>query len=132
MGRDAGGILLDAEEKFRTDEYRAKPHLNARLEVLLRPRVFVELERDPQVRVGHRPPISAAHQRREDAFGTAVFVTGMRRPTHEYPATARCVAGTFRLVRAVDGDGVHSRLDTRMPVHIKVRLVRLSLGFQQY
>ena len=47
--RDAGRILLDAEQELRTHQHRAQRHLDAGVETALRPGVFVELQRNLQI-----------------------------------------------------------------------------------
>src|SRR5207248_1307589 len=63
--------------------------------------------------------------------GAAFFLTRVSRPADKNTAAAGRISRAFRLVRAVDGDGVYGRLQARMPIHIEVRLVGLALGFEQ-
>ena len=70
-------------------------------------------------------------QRRQNAFGARLFLARVCGRADENTLAAGRVAGTLRVVRTVDGDGVDGRLDARMAVHIEMRLVGLALGLEQ-
>ena len=120
-----------AEQEPRAHQHRGQGHLDPRVEVSGPPRVPEELHRLLEVLIGDGPPVGPAHQRGEDALGAAFFLIRLRRLAHEAAATARRVPGTLRRVRAGDRDLVDGRRDAGMPVHVEMRIVRLTFRLEQ-
>src|SRR5262249_62396939 len=102
--RQAGGISFDAEEELATHEDGAEGCLNPRVEIRLAPRIAIERQHALDVRIFHWPPISAAHDRREDLFGTCFFVVGRLGLRDEKEPTAWRVSRSLVVERAGDGD----------------------------
>ncbi|MEX2015059.1 MAG: dNTP triphosphohydrolase, partial [Candidatus Hydrogenedentales bacterium] len=67
----------------------------------------------------------------DDALRATFFLALPRRPAHEDPLAAGRLPWARRVVGADDRDGVDGRLNSWMPVVVKVRLVGLALGFKQ-
>ena len=123
--------MFDAEEEFWTYQYCAQRGFDPRVEVFLRPRFSIELHRLFQIRFGHGSPVGPAHQSGQDASGAGFFLARLRWPADENPASAGRVSRFLRVIRTVDGDLIDGRPKARMPVHVKVRIVRLTSGFEQ-
>src|SRR6185436_20276060 len=99
---------------------------DARVEVAVRPRFPVELERALKIAVRHGSPVGPSHQRRKDSFGRAVVLVRTCRPSPENTAPAGRVPGAGCRIRADDRDGIDCGLDPWMPVRIEMGLVRLT------
>ena len=94
--RDAGRILLDAEQELRAHQHGGQRHLDAASKSSVRARLPIELERPVQVGVGHRPPVGPPHQRARICLAARVFVAGLVGTRHEDPAPAGRVARALR------------------------------------
>ena len=65
-GRDVRRIALDAEQELRAREDALQRRLDAALERPVAPADLIEVQQRLQIGVGHRLPIGAARQRREN------------------------------------------------------------------
>ena len=126
-----GGIALDAEKKFRTDEDRAEGRSNSRLKAAGFFGLVVKLQRLGPISGHHGPPVGSAHEGRHNALGTGSFFAGVLRIAHEeFPATGR-FAGLLRRVGTGDRHLIDRRRESGMPVHVVPGLVGIALGFYQ-
>ena len=75
-GREAGGVVLDAEDERRAREQAAQRQLDAGVERSLLPAFLEEGEQPRAVRRRHRTPIGAPRQRGKDLRGALRFRRG--------------------------------------------------------
>ena len=92
----------------------------------------IELHRLAEVRFGYRPAVGPAHQRGENPTRhTASSSPGSFGSADENSAAAWRVSVALRIVRTGDRYLIERRRETRVPVHVVMRLVRLALRLEQ-
>ena len=125
---------MDAQKEVGIDEEPLERQLNAGVEA---PAVGATGLEEPEQRLhvsgGHRPPIGAPGQPRENRRGARLFVHPTCRLTDKNLATTGRVPRSDDLVRATDRDRVHGRVPV---IHLVIRqqlpcLVRLQDAFQR-
>ena len=120
---DARGIALDAEQEVRGHQQSSQCLLNALLEVPLLPTGLVEPQQRLDVRLGDRPAIGSARERRQDLGRAGFLAAGPGWLTDEDPAPARCVPGPRGVVRTFEPDIVD--------VHTRCRVGRTGVPWRQ-
>ena len=121
-GSTDGGLVLEAEQEAGADEDAAHRELDAGLEAASGRALAVQRQRGIEVGLGHRAPVGAPGQGRDDLAGAGRFLVGRRagrRRADEQLAAAGRVAGRRGLGhRPGDRHARHHRLAVRGPVRI--------------